>query len=658
MTTTIRKRGFVEYTTTTTYESLENNTNCTCKPGPVDIVIVGRPFKVFFGDPATMIRRRRTIPSAPTNAPTSTTTGGGRRLFEEEEEDEEIEDIEERLLQSLYSNPKADIVHLQGVHVDMEEEIIVGRDRQFNCRNYFSDRYKYVWPRTVGDLHSVEAFLARMGHPDLGCGYQGDFKVTCEQVKTDNCTYKVDISTCEPPTYHKAVDACFREETWVPPVVFIPEVKPFLDVEDLNISTGDVADAYDIPAFNEEQCCAVHVGSECVENFNHTGTVEGVWQPEESYIRNIGYFPRVECKKQAKLRHRACPRVKINKISRAADDPLVRHCRRACNLTSARQELENMCVLEPGDGTYEREKKALNDKIAHMTVKRAELERWSRQQWPLVGQTQRVLDCVAEEQTRRFNMLGWHVERTGDDILKIIYECRLHGCKANQCVKVTRNCAIPQMEASPEAMCGPYGDQNMYMCMDKVPFSDWGVMSRPVGYAWLGMSTVCFLAAFVTCFSDTCLKKRSRVHPYHGKEREEEQVRKCDKCNAVLDSDAIGEGSFTCTKCVLASQYPDACRNCGQEFEDPEDEFCTNCRQPRAMAALGDASSSVCLRCGEPMDLQDAKCLECGWHPEDAIVLKAECHPLRATANSAANERRIVPASLQLGNVAAMKGHE
>lgn len=436
----------------------------------------------------------------------------------------------------------------------------------------------------------------------------------------------------------------------------MPEVKPFLEVEDLNISTGTVEDAHDIPAFKQEQCCEVHVGSDCVANLNDSVTVEGMWDPEKSYLREIGYFPRVACNEQGKLTHRSCPRVKINKISRAGDDPLVARCRTVCNLTSARQELENLCVREPGDGTYDREKKALRDKSASMTVKRAELERWSRQQWPLVGQTQRVLDCVAEEQTRRFNMVGWHASQTGDDIKQLIYECRIHGCTANQCVKVTRKCDIPQMEAAPEAMCGPFGDQNMYMCMDKLPFNSWGVISRPIGFTWLALSMVCFLGAFVTWFSDTCLRKSARVHPYRDKlALEDEQVMRCDKCNGVLDSDAIGEGSLTCTKCVLASQLPDVCQNCGQEYEDPEDEFCTNCRQPRAMAALADANSNVCLRCGELMDIQDAKCLECGWRPEDAIVLKADCTPLRATANSAANERRIATVDIQIGNAVGLE---
>jgi len=653
-TTTGIPRRYVQYTTTTTYENLENNTNCTCKPGPVDIVLVGRPFKVFYADPASQIRRRR-------RGQSSSTDGEGRRLDDLFQENGESDDeFEERQLQAasvfsdLHNHP---VEYLQGVHVEMEEEILITRNREYNCRNYFGDKYKYVYPRVQGDFHTWQAFLARQAHPDLGCGYSGDFKVTCGneylvdnetglEYDTGNCTYKVDISTCQPPTYNEAVDQCFNEESWTSGPQFIPEVKTFLEVEELNFTVSEASDSNEIPAFDEKQCCEIHVGSECRPEFNYTGTKDGTWVPEMSYNREVGYFPRVTCDQQATLRHRSCPRVKINKISKVADAKELRPCRKACNLTYARQELENVCVLGSGQETYEMEMQALKTKIALMTVKRNELETWSRQQFPLVVDTQHVLDCIEDEPTRRFNQMGWQGYREGFDQLKLRYECRLHGCKANQCVKVMQKCPIPQMEAEPESMCGPFGDQNMYKCVDKMPVQSWGMISRPVGFGWLALSFVCFLASFVTILQEQFASRQRarRVVPIF--DEPEEVVLRCEKCDCPLDADAINEGSLSCTTCVLESQAIDVCRNCGEVFEDPEDEFCTNCRQPRHMAALAD-SNQMCLRCGTAMDVSDAKCLECGWHPEDAIVVKANVSPLRATAQSAANERRIVPAQMQ-----------
>lgn len=146
------------------------------------------------------------------------------------------------------------------------------------------------------------------------------------------------------------------------------------------------------------------------------------------------------------------------------------------------------------------------------------------------------------------------------------------------------------------------------------------------------------------------------MHPYEvgaeGGDELGEIPKNCDKCGEPLDQDALEEGSYTCSACILKAKRPDICRNCGAEFEDPEDMFCTNCRAPRDMMAVEGAQT--CPQCGYQLGINDGKCPECNWHPdEDAIVL-ANASPMRANAQSAANETRIVPVDVDPDSPAPM----
>lgn len=647
--TTTTTTSFVPYTTTTTTEDLENNTECTCKPGYVDTVLVGRPFKVFFGDADAMTRRRTTTTtSKPTNSSGGkpSNSSGGRRLRELDEEGFE------RSLGDLYNDANVPIEHHQGVHIEMEEEIIVNRERHFSCKDYFSDRYRYVYPRTVGEPHSIEALLARQSHPDLGCGYKGGFKVSCEvdyavdnknrSYDSGNCSWRTDISTCVPPNYQEAIDHCYVEEAASGGVQesFVPKVKEFMEVEDLNVTgASSVTPEHPIEAPDNEQCCAIHVGSECVPNRDHNGTVSGTWDPAKSYNRQVGYFPQVPCNQQAKLIEHICPRVKIKKLEGSYQHDMIRGCDHVCNLTSAQEELAKVCDDSVFRQTRQMQDAALKDKIFWMTAKRRELQRWSESRWPKVLETKEILDCVDSVGSRRYNMIGWSSDSSGYDKLKLRYECRMHRCSSRQCVKVTRKCPIPKMSTAPETTCGPFGDQNLYTCVDKVSFSSGGAVSQPVAYCWLSLSGLCFLCSMAAGFAG--VKKKSRVHPVDDS-AVEGIIQLCDMCGDILDETALDDGSLTCTNCIKMSQMPEVCRNCGAEFEDAEDAFCTVCQAPREMMAITGGEDGVCPKCGEPMGETDAKCLECGWHPEGAIVLKADTGSLRANANSASNERRIV----------------
>jgi hypothetical protein len=359
-------------------------------------------------------------------------------------------------------------------------------------------------------------------------------------------------------------------------------------------------------------------------------------------MRQSGYFPEVECNKQAPLMQHQCPRVRIKRLYAESGGlpDWTPECWKACNLSSAQEELNSVCDDTVFPQTKKREERALADKIAYMTGGRSSLEMWARWAWPLVQKTTLIMDCVSDDMMRRFNSIGWPGSRnTGFDTLKVRYECRLHSCSANQCIKVTRTCPIPVMSAPPESMCAPFGDQNAYECVDKVPFSTWGMITTPIGYTFLAMSMICFMSASFACAQAACLRKSARVHPYAIADEVEEEAQACPECGEPLDDDAIEEGETICSDCALRKKEAEICRNCGAKYEDPEDMFCSECRHPRNQNDL--AITDVALQ------------------PEDgAIAVRAEDSPLRATAQSAANEERIVPVDASGGMSPGMMGRE
>lgn len=289
-----------------------------------------------------------------------------------------------------------------------------------------------------------------------------------------------------------------------------------------------------------------------------------------------------------------------------------------------------------------------------MKAKRAALSTWSYQHWPLALKTQHIHDCVVDEKSRRYNMMGWGTGSSTDS-RQLSYQCRMHSCKSNQCIKVERACPIPQMNSATESTCGPFGDQNTYTCVDKVYFSSIGVMSTPFGWAWIAMACVFFTASCYSCIQGICGRKSSRVHPYmEAIVDEEAEIKHCEKCTKILDMDAIEEGSPICSECIKIGRKPDACVNCMTPFESPDDNFCTNCQAPRVMKAIGDDDAETCKACGEFMNTMDAKCNECGWHRDSQVAIVVVADPLRANANSAANEQRIVPVDIDPGNAMPM----
>lgn len=440
--------------------------------------------------------------------------------------------------------------------------------------------------------------------------------------------------------------------------MFLPEVSEFLETEDMNLTVAEVPHAnFTVEKVGEEnpgQCCEEHVASECVADRDHPGTKKGtgIWSAEKSYLNEAAYFPVVKCGDQAPLIQHSCPRVKIHPKPSFLHD-MHPECDEKCNLTWAQEELMRVCDNSAFPETRDMEQAALRSKVSVMTKKRTELEKWALGIWPLVPHTTHVVDCVADMGSSRYNMIGWPGSRSaGFDKLKLRYECKMQKCTLNQCLKKVRKCEVPQMAKAPERTCGPFGDFDTFTCIDKVPFesTSMGYVTE-VGMAWLGLSACCFICGFYACLQAFCGKKKSRVVPYHLHE-EATTLTPCGTCGTLLDNDEIMllDNVPICSLCVQANK-PDVCRNCGEVFEDADDTFCVQCSAPRVTKPskmIMDAGAKGCQVCGEPMGENDGKCPECGWHPDmtsDAIVLKADTTPLRANAQSAANEHRIVLAA-------------
>jgi hypothetical protein len=505
----------------------------------------------------------------------------------------------------------------------MEEEMIEDRERSYDCREYFSDRFKYVYPKTVGDESSFEAMLARLSHADLGCGYTGSFKVRCVPGPYRNetydggngtCGYKVDISSCVPPPYDKAVDSCYLEEASnLAGAATLPAIDDWLETEDVPSNTSDYPEEFNLPTPSSEECCDIHVSSECVLNreFPDYGTKNGTWEPDRSYRRQTPYFQKVFCSQQAQLKEHSCPRVKIKRLAgnlgngrHQAD--LNPECFRVCNVTSVNEELNRSCQSTVEDTTRILQQNALNAKINSMKAHRNQLQAWSRSNWPRVLETMNVLDCV-QEMPRRWNRLGYPKRRSDTfDKLKVRNDCRIHGCSAHQCLKVTRPCKMDHMDSAFENTCVPPGEEQTFTCVPKVEIVSTSV-GFPTGYGFFGCSFFCLLSSFGILIK-SFLKKNAKVAPA--------------KLHPSLNTPeplALEEGPRN-------SEWPSS------DVDPP-------------MLALAD-SEWKCAACGHVNDANDSNCVNCGaprTEPTLVSATPASLNQLRATANSPSNEMRIQP---------------
>mmetsp|Transcript_116102 Transcript_116102/g.223972 ORF Transcript_116102/g.223972 Transcript_116102/m.223972 type:complete len:921 (+) Transcript_116102:98-2860(+) len=421
-----------------------SGSDCSCK-GYVDTVLVGRPFRTFFEDK-----------------------------------------------QHLYLHPN-NVTWQQGVIIEIDSDLSVNNFEIHDCRGYFSNKYKYFGPRQVNSNPAhPSAINARGNHPDLGCGYGGVFQVTCRPTgQAGQCYADVDISTCTPPSYTEALADCYKlyGDSFGAP--YKPQYDDWLQIEEGNLSFPEPNESVNITKPPDpRKCCDVDVSSTCEMGRQFSGTDEnGTWLPGKSYHRETGYFPMIECSQQAEA-HKPCPMVQINHIRRAAASVLATYpmCESVCNLSSVRDELQQLCdkTLHPGrenviQGSHQ-------EKIQIMRNGRSNLQAWSAANSPHVPETKEVHDCIDDSGSRRYNSMGLPQYRSGFTKLRLHNACRLHGCKQHQCLRVTRRCDIPAMDTFPERQCSSGEDQGVYECVDKIGIMNLNLVSPGFAIAWFVIS--------------------------------------------------------------------------------------------------------------------------------------------------------------------------
>lgn len=395
---------------------------------------------------------------------------------------------------------------MQGVNVKTDQALPLGGMLTHSCSGYFSDRMNYFGPQQHVDPIAREE--ARNSHFDLGCGYSGNFNVKCSRTGSYTCALEVDISTCVPPTFTQALDDCYAAVmTTLPPYVGVeaPKVPDWLGVEVLNFSVAELPAFFNITTqtTTARPCCEVHVGSVCRPdiNFDHPlvgKTVQGRWQPQPSYNRTVGYFPVVPCDQQAKSVPRPCPRVKINQISAAYTQwP---HCMSVCNAASAQKEFAQICNRTANDMIETKEEAAHKAKIDIQKAKSLELEQWTQQRMTTVLEEKYVFDCFDDKLPRRYNSMSLPKMRSGFSTMPLHNQCRLHGCKVNQCLQVKKKCKVPFVNEAPEVMCNVPAEEGQFLCVDKVEISTNNPLSFGFGIAWMAIGVLfvgCCIASYV-----------------------------------------------------------------------------------------------------------------------------------------------------------------
>jgi len=388
----------------------------------------------------------------------------------------------------------------QGIHIETYERVPVGSALTRGCRSDFSNRSLYHGVRSAEE-HEREK--AMRDHMDLGCGYSGQFFISCKETTPGFCALSVDISSCKPPTYSQALTACYDvpATTTRGPAPALPNVPDWLGVEDINFTLAEMPSFFNITTQTTTPypCCEVHVGAVCRpdQNFNYPApTKEGRWQADRSYERKNGYFPVVPCDRQAKSVPRKCPRVKIKQISeKYLSWP---SCLSACNMVDAQAKFMKACNRTAHPEMEEKEMKAHKDKIASMTRKAAELEAFVADQMATVKGSKEVIDCFGDMGGARYNNLKLPQSRSGFEKMPLHDQCRLHGCKPNQCLEIKRTCKVPFTMEAPEVMCNVHRPNGTFTCVEKVGIMSNNAMSFGFGIAWMVIGVCAGCAAIGT----------------------------------------------------------------------------------------------------------------------------------------------------------------
>jgi len=382
---------------------------------------------------------------------------------------------------------------------------------EHDCMDYFSNRSNYWGPQQPWAPANAEDL-----HIDLGCGYSGTFKVTCEMIEPlyrpndgpGECQWVADISTCTPPTYKKALDECYTEVTTTSTTIApLPPVEPFMDVITHNLTYPDPPAMITTapPTVLYPTCCEPYVGSVCRETIDFPGahpsvtvatTSGGKWNNARSWAGTEGFFPMVQCKDQYPMgTTRSCPNVEIKLDPLAQGYKSYPYCNHVCNETGANEQLMEMCN---DNGTkYEREQKenqTLKKKIDSMKAQRNKLYDWTAANSRIrVSQTKQVTDCIDQASLPdRYDALTLPKVRSGFDKMPLNNNCRLHKCKVNECLVAKTACPLPYIHKkldgsiSPEiASCVPRPPATQYECVEKVLIQSASPMSLGFGLCWV-----------------------------------------------------------------------------------------------------------------------------------------------------------------------------
>lgn len=399
------------------------------------------------------------------------------------------------------SSTSNEMVYQQGVVIELSKNIFATQTETHSCLAYFSDRTKYKGPRETSD-----PVTAMQNHVDLGCGYRGNFDITCTKQEVEGvlingvqkfeCVPKVDISTCIPPSYGEALDSCYDIPVLrTAPPLESPQVPDWLKVDELPFQLAPLPEEFSLtkPTQTPGVCCEVHVASLCEpeRNFPQYGAYsDGRWEPSSSYNGSNAYFPLIECGNQPNATIRPCPRVAISRTE-GAKDLLFPQCQEACSLDKALLQLQKLCNETARPEKRENELASHERKIKSMRDHKLQLETWTLERSPKVTETLEVVDCM-EDIPRRFNSLGNPVYQSNFEKLRLHRSCRVHGCKNNQCLRVRRPCEIPPMHSEPELarICRPPVDPATFECVDKITIMSNNPLSLGIGIGWAGLALI------------------------------------------------------------------------------------------------------------------------------------------------------------------------
>lgn len=244
--------------------------------------------------------------------------------------------------------------------------------------------------------------------------------------------------------------------------------------------------------------CEVHVGSVCRKDVDFdfpAKTLDGRWQPKPAYDRQVGYFTVTEKENQAVDRPRPCPSVKI-KVTNTGFSQWP-HCLSACSVEKSEEEFEKkVCDLAANPSIEEESKAVFDKKVESMKAGAQKLADWTTERMVGVKEIKQVIDCFADKLPRRYNAMALPKMRSGFDKMPLHNQCRLHGCKPNQCLEVRRPCKVPFVNEPPEALCHIYVQNGTFSCVNKIEIMSNNPLSLGFGVVWMVVGSL-FLCAGV-----------------------------------------------------------------------------------------------------------------------------------------------------------------